>query len=212
MTERYDHADGFALVDVLVALTIAGLATSILVGLVAFADRTKQNIREEAQLTEDITAIDAVLRTLAEEPTSMSATETNRPHGDPTEFSVPTTGPRILNQSQPVLFKLRSEDIDAQRRIVLIWRDAATGQERLEGLSSLFKSATFSYFGQRSGSEDHAWYPSWRPNSGRLEAVRLTLSAASLHNEIELIVPLRGDVPLDCLRKPHQAACFWMLQ
>jgi len=200
---------GFALVDVLVALAITALAGAVLVGLLGFTQRSLQTSRELTRSIERIAAISRLLQTLTEEAYSVRAPGRgiSLPHGTAREFSITTTGPRVLDLPQPVSFTLRSETVGENSRMVLQWIDPATGQEHREAIGERLEHAEFSYFGRHDGSAEHSWYPAWANGSGHLEALKLTIKSSAAFAPIDLIVPLRGDLAVQCVRNPYQPGC-----
>lgn len=202
---------GFALVDVLVALVVASLAGSILVGLFAFIERSAHRTKELAQVDQGVSSISRILRHLTEETYSVRTNKagTVLPHGTERAFVIATTGPRILGFSQPTLFMLKCETVGEKTRIVLQWNDPNTGQEYAEVAGEPMEQASFSYFGRKDASGERSWQPTWHEESGRLEAIKMTLHSRNMPAPIELVAPLRADLAVQCTRNPHQPGCHF---
>lgn len=204
-----DFNQGFALVDVLVALAVTGLAGSVLVGLLVFIESSIHRSRDLAQADQGTAVVSRILRQLTEDAYSVRAGHSGvvHPHGTDRTFVIATTGPRILGLSRPALFTLEAAISGGKTRIVLRWKDPDTRQEHAEIAGALVDHASFSYFGQDSDFAERSWKPTWEGKRGRLEAIKLTLSSREMPTPIELVAPLRASVPLQCIRNPHQLGC-----
>lgn len=205
-TSVMNDQKGFALVDVLVALTIAGLAGSVMIGLIAFVGHQTFNLDRKAQIRSGFLSVDLTLRSLAEHAYLLDGAGTG-PHGSPDEFFVISEGPPILLLSRSTAFTLKREKQVDTEQLVLIWRDQKTKQERHEVVMQDLKSVSFSYFGKPIGSDSPAWHSSWSARAGHLEAVRLSLRTSSMQSEMEFMAPIRSQVSVSCLRDPAQRQC-----
>lgn len=200
---------GFALVDVLVALAVTGLAGSILVGLLGFIERSAYQTRELAQIDRGIASVHRLLHQMTEEPYFVRAAGASAavPYGTKRAFVIASTGPRILGLSRPARFQLECEITGEETRILLRWTDPDTGREHTEVAAAALDHASFSYFGRHGTSAERSWQPEWQDKSSRLEAVKLTLHSRGMPIPVELVAPLRADLAMQCTRNPHQPGC-----
>jgi type II secretory pathway pseudopilin PulG len=199
-----DAQDGFALVDVLVALAIAGLAGSIMMGLVAFVRHQTSSLDQQAQIRSGLLSVDRTFRALGEHAYFVS----DAGSGSPDEFTVITEGPAILQLPYPIPFTLKREkDNDATDNLVLLWRDPKTKQERHEIVMPGVKSIAFSYFSASTGSTNAAWRLSWHRGDQPPQSIRLIVKPAFMRDSVEFVIPLRSQVSVSCLRDPVQRHC-----
>jgi hypothetical protein len=200
---------GFALLDVLVALAVAGLAGSVLAGLVAFADRDAHETGARSAAHDSLLAADRILRLLTEDAHALLPNDpaNSRPHGTESEFTTVSLGPRVFGLDQPARFSLRVEGGSDKKALVLAWRDPASGQDHREAVTGALETGSLKYFGQPKGADARRWLPSWKASDGQLEAIRLTIRPAASRSVTELVVPLRAHLPAACLRDPRLAGC-----
>ncbi|MGO4389326.1 type II secretion system protein [Microvirga sp. 2YAF29] len=204
-----ENESGFTLIDMLVAMTVTGLAGSLLIGLFSFIERDAERARAQVEIHDDLVAIGSVFRSLTEEA-HLSPREAEgiiHPHGTASAFTIPSLGPRVLSLARPALFTLKSENEGQRKRMVLSWKETRTGHERREALGSLIDGAEFAYFGAMERDGVRAWQPNWDASARNLEAIRLTLRPSALQAPLEIVMPLRADLAVECIRNPHRIHC-----
>ncbi len=216
MSIRHRAADqaGFALVDLLVAMAVAGLAGAVLVGLVAFAERQQAGAIRREKEREGALVLERVLRLLVDgaPPFMAGASPSSTVVGDEREMTVVSTGLPVISLPQAAPFRLRREMRGAHADIVLSWVDDAGQAQRVilaQGVSDL----TFSYLpfeSDRSRDRDsrhEAWQARWRAEDGALTALRMVFRFESASAPWEIVIPFRANLPAACLRNPRQAGC-----
>jgi hypothetical protein len=201
---------GFTLLDMLVALIIAGFAGSILVGLVAYVDKSAARSRIEIQESDSLLALQQILASLGQEAFSPDPRdpEGSRLRGDETGFSIRCLGPRILGLDRPALFRLEKETAGEMSRLVLAWRDPETNEEHREVVARDVEHVAFGYFGKNAGSDTRTWYPTWQPSEPGPEAIQATIKLRSMRATVEIVIPLRAGLPAVCLRNPRHPGCL----
>jgi type II secretory pathway component PulJ len=200
---------GFTLLDVLVALVVAGLAGSILIGLVSFVDRTSARVSTKMQMTEGLLAVKQIFLSLNQQAFSPSFNDPSgsRPRGTEAEFSIRTQGPRILGLDRATVFHLASKPAGNSEQLILTWQDPGTSVEHREVILPDVEEAVFAYLGREKASETRTWRSSWQANDAQLEAVRLSVRTRTMRAPIDIVAPVRATLPSACLRNPRHPGC-----
>ncbi|MGO4571640.1 type II secretion system protein [Microvirga sp. 2TAF3] len=210
MTVRQHTADkaGFALVELLVAIAVAGLAGSILVGLLAFLERNSAETERRIREHESVLAVERILRILvAGAPAFVpGAPIRSGGFGNEREFTVLSVGPPILGLPRSAVFTLRREGQSAVSDIVLTWTDEG-GEGRQEIVAQNISDSTFAYLPLQTNSPDATWRSRWRAEDGPLRALRLSLRFAPASIARVIVIPMQADFPATCLRNPRQIGC-----
>ncbi|MGF6227681.1 general secretion pathway protein J [Inquilinus ginsengisoli] len=193
---------GFTLVEVLVALVLAGLVASAAVGLPNLFARFDQKSRQEAELRDGVAAAGGLLRALAEGAVpNLSSDET----ADATELTLLSWGPPILTLDRPIPLTLRVVSADGRSALRLAWTDSGTGTAREETVLEGARSIRLSYFA--AGSSGGNWRSEWARPWALPAAVLLRVDAPELGAPIDLIGRTRARLPEACLALPQEPRC-----
>ncbi|MGK9230389.1 prepilin-type N-terminal cleavage/methylation domain-containing protein [Inquilinus limosus] len=195
---------GFTLVEVLVALVLAGLVVSAAVGLPSLFARFDQQSRQAAELRDGVADAGRLLRALAEGAVpDLSREETAEPAGA-AELTLLSWGPPILALDRPTPLTLRVVQADGRAALRLSWADPATGAAREETVLEGARSVRLSYFGTGSAG---GWRSDWARPWALPAAVLLRIDAPELGPPIDLIARTRARLPEACLALPQEPAC-----
>lgn len=200
---------GFALVDLLIALAIAGLIAASLMGLISFLERQRQVSREQRHDAELTAAGERILRSLVEGVAPAVANDPSGPTAEGTadHLSLRSWGPPVLALARPVRFTLQSEPDRTRRRLILSWRDPDTGRVHRESVAEEIAQASFSYFGLVVQERVRRWQAAWDARTGPLEAVAMRLSVSNEARASTLVIPLRPTLPQSCARDHNLPGC-----
>ncbi len=205
---------GFALVDLLVSIAVAGLAGSILVGLVVFVEHDHaKSIRWERE-REGAVVVERVLRLVIDNapPFIPGAPLVSAIAGDEHEVTVISNGPPILNLPQAAAFRLRREAGVSGPDVVLTWFGDEE-QEQRTLLAQAVSELALAYLPRGidplkgTVSRQMTWRSRWRPEDGPLAALRLELRFGPDSTPRVFVIPIESDLPAACLRHPRQAGC-----
>jgi hypothetical protein len=205
---RLADGAGFALVDLLVAMAVAGLAGSILVGLVAFVERSNAATVRRAQEHHGALAVERILRIFIDNaaPIIPGTPLLSTIAGDEKELIIMSNGPPIVGLPQAASFRLRREDHAALSQVMLSWTDEE-GKQRNEPLARNVSAFTIAYLPRAEGRGAGNWQPRWSAQEGALNAVRVKLRFAGAPEARTFVIPILTDLPASCLRQTRQAGC-----
>jgi len=206
MTRLARANDAFTLLDTLVALAVAGLAGSILVGLMMFVLSNATRLRADTQMASDAVAIQRVLAILTREASAPASTGLTF-YGSEASFTFASRGPRLMGLDRPTTFEFVREPTEQANQLTLMWKDPATGAVHRETIAREIETLAFSYFGAAKRSEKSQWHSSWQPNHGQPEALKLTVKFQSAASDLDFVAPMRATVPIACLRNPQHIGC-----
>lgn len=203
MTERA----GFALVDLLVSIAVAGLAGSVLVGLVTFLERHVTESERRTREHEAVLVIERAMRSLisSASPFAPGMSPLSTVAGNEHEVTVVSTGLPILSLPRSSSFRVRQEGGPVPK-VILRWR-SETGVEQQEVVLRNVTGLHFAYLPLEAKASGSRWRSQWRAEDGALSALRITmrLSPASAPRVIE--IPVQADYPATCLRNARQIGC-----
>ncbi|MGO4126610.1 prepilin-type N-terminal cleavage/methylation domain-containing protein [Inquilinus sp. YAF38] len=205
MTRAPPRQRGFTLVEVLVALVLAGLAASAAVGLPNLFARFDQKSRTEAELRDSVAAAGRLLRALAEGAVPDLSRDEAADPADATALTLLSWGPPILALDRPVPLTLRVVQADGRAALRLAWTDPGTGAAREETVMEGARSIRLSYFA--AGSSGGAWRSEWARPWALPAAVLLRVDVPELGAPIDLIGRTRARLPEACLALPQEPAC-----
>ncbi|WP_026873684.1 prepilin-type N-terminal cleavage/methylation domain-containing protein [Inquilinus limosus] len=196
---------GFTLVEVLVALVLAGLVVAAAVGLPNLFARFDQQSRQAAELRDRVAAAGRLLRALAEGAVpDLSREETAEP-ADAAGLTLLSWGPPILALDRPTPLTLRVVQADGRAALRLSWTDPGTGTAREETVLDGARSIRLSYFA--TGGNGGSWRSDWARPWALPAAVLLRIDAPELGPPIDLIARTRARLPEACLALPQEPAC-----
>jgi general secretion pathway protein J len=196
---------GFTLVEVLVALVLAGLVASAAVGLPNLFARFDQKSRTEAELRDGVAAAGRLLRALGDGAVPDLSRDEAADPADATELTLLSWGPPILTLDRPIRLTLRVVSTDGRSALLLAWTDPGTGTAREETVLEGVRSIRLSYFAPGSGSGN--WRSEWARPWALPAAVLLRVDAPELGAPIDLIGRTRARLPEACLALPQEPAC-----
>lgn len=206
MTRLARANDAFTLLDTLVALAVAGLAGSLLVGLMTFVLSSATRLRADTQMASDTIAIQRVLAALTREASSPAATGLTF-YGNESSFTFASRGPALMGLDRPTAFEFVREPAEQANQLTLLWKDPATGAVHRETIARDIETLAFSYFGASKRSEKRQWHSSWQPDRGQPEALKLSVKFRSAASDLDFVAPMRATVPIACLRNPRHIGC-----
>ncbi|KAB0264674.1 hypothetical protein [Microvirga brassicacearum] len=215
VSHRKINEAGFAVVDLLVAIAVAGLAGSILVGLVTFVERSRAETTRRDREHEGAAIVERVLRTLLDSapPFVPGVPLRSAVAGDEQELTVTSSGLPIISLPQAAAFRLRREAERSRSDVVLTWVDDKGREQRTllaEGVSEL----TLAYLplerdpSKGPTSRKATWRSQWRAGDGPLTALRLALRFGAASTPRVFVIPIEADLPAACLRNPRQTGCL----
>lgn len=201
---------GFALIDMLVALAVAGLIATSLTGLVAFSMQQMTRVQEAKNESEKIAAAGRVLRALLEGVSSFPAGDSRQPaiRGSATSLQLWSLGSPVLALGSPVLFSLNVEKRDNGNALAMRWFVQEQGM-RSEIIISDLSELTFEYF--LMSAEDKATFKGWTSSLPKppyhIQAVKMKLRLQPRHAETEFIYPVLASMPLSCTANEGRFGC-----
>jgi len=209
-----DRAAGFALVDLLMAIVVAGLAGSVLIGLARFAEYSRVETTHREREHEGVLVLERMLRALVERAPSVfpGPSPKSSISGDEHEIQVMSNGLPAIGLPQLSAFHLRRDVGRAGSDAVLSWVDDARQVHR-KILAQDIAELTFAYLprvldrlkGTISGTQ--AWQPRWHADDGQLSALRLVIRFKQEAMPWIVVIPIEADLSVACLRNSQQAGC-----
>lgn len=197
---------GFSLIEVLVALAVAGLAVSGLVGFVMQASRFDTALNARSLAREEIDGVLRVLEVLIDDAAEeMRESTAAAIAGDRRSIRIMTKGPRILGTTRPSLFELSYEEkIDGPGRIVLAWSDPITNAVRREEVSREIAEFSLSY---ASWTRPLNWETSWTRPVIALSLVRIDLMSSRTRQRSTKFFPVAPSFPPTCVVNLFAKGC-----
>ena len=171
---------GFTLVEVLVAVAVAGVAVAAVAGVMR----------------------DVVGGALPD----VRADRGEALPGTPTSLTLLTRGPAILLFDRPRPMTLQIVQAGETADLVLAWADAETGEARREVVLEGARGLTFAYFGGR-GAAPAVWQGGWRWPRLLPKGVLLRVDLPALGPPVDIVVRTTAELPQACLAMPHEPAC-----
>jgi prepilin-type N-terminal cleavage/methylation domain-containing protein len=205
---RGAEAAGFALVEVLVAIAIAGLIGSTLVGSIAFFEQRRRDRERQDNIHQAVFAVDHLLRAVMDsaEPDLESRPQGTNVEGTAKRLAILSKGPPIMLLDRPLRLEFEVES-HAGLAIVQSWQEPADGLPHRELVAAGFEAIAFAYLGKSPATGVSAWRPEWSRDMGSAQAVRVSLRPVGATMSFDIVVPIRAEVASACLRKPNQPAC-----
>lgn len=203
-----DPVAGFSLVEVLVAMAVAGMVVIGTSGLTSLTWRAEEKFDRESAARDQIVAADKILRELV--TTSVPQVGGHDAGASPASadrFTLLTMGSAIMvfDRPSPVTLAVRDR-ADGAKALVVVWRDPHSNAEREEVAIDGARSISLSYFGADPG-KPAVWRGDW-PYVRRLpQAVSMRVDYPVLGPPIDLIARTFTRFPQVCAALPHEFAC-----
>lgn len=199
---------GFALLDLLTGMAVAGLAASLLVGLVAFVGRNHSDVERRSREYTEILVMERILRTLVSGSPAFlpEASKVSAISGTEREIVIKSAGLPVLGYPRSTFYVLSQGRQKTGSNVTLRWKDE-NGEERQEVLLHNAFSFNLSYLPRGNGAMSLGWRSNWRAEDGILSAVRLTFQTMSVPAARTIVAPIYATLPATCLRKPRQVGC-----
>jgi hypothetical protein len=193
---------------------VAGLAGSVLVGLVAFIQRHHAEAVRRESARDGALVVERALHSLISgaPPFLSGASQRSTISGDGQKIIIISTGPSILNLSRETSFQLRREGGTFDGNMVLSWIDD-TGTTQRATLAHGVSELMISYLPPDNTSikgrhyAGALWRTQWRPEDGPLSALRFVFRLEPSSIRKEIVIPFWADLPTACLRNPQQDGC-----
>ncbi|PZQ11884.1 MAG: hypothetical protein DI565_17020 [Ancylobacter novellus] len=204
---RLQGRDGFSLVDVLVALAVAGLVVTAGATLTSMIQHVESRARAANTARENVVAADRLLRAIVDGAVPDLSEDLERPEVWTSERATfMTVGPQMLAFDRPRPMTLSVEKGGGGARLLVRWRDPESGRQREEEVVSGAKALGLSYFGSERGGTG-VWRPLW-PQGTRLPlGVLLRIDMPELGSSIDIVVRTYSRMPEACAMLPHEPRC-----
>ena len=216
MSVRHQTNDeaGFALIDLLVAIAVTGLAGSVLVGLVAFVEHIRAETWRRDSEREGALVLERMVRLLIDNapPFVVGTSSSSAIVGDKHAVALTSNGLPVISLPQAATFRLHRGAGTADKDVVLSWVDDA-GQRQRAVLAHGVSELTFAYLplgaasSKSRDSRQGAWRSQWRAEDGPLSALRMGVQFGPASPLRVFVIPIQADLPASCLRNPRQARC-----
>jgi hypothetical protein len=186
---------GYALLEVLVALTITLLSVAALLGWLGLTGRYSQKLQVRGSTATQLLGLERVLRGLVVHPV---ISEIPVLSGDPTHLRVRTKGFPVLGHTQAVDFEIRFDALE--KSLVLIGQDRAQRPFR-EKIMTDVERVAFSY----QNKKEELWQSLWSEDVRLLHQIRVELT---LKGQTETMrVPVEAVAPRACALDPFTPVC-----
>lgn len=219
--QKRDRADGFTLVELLIALTLLGLLTTLIFGGMRLAARAWAKVDDRAAEAADQWAVQDVLHhaITAAYPAFASADPSDRTvafDGASETLALLAPLPQAIGAGITVQMRFYLTGNERSRALVLGWRldlpSAATGAPLAETQVKLLdhvRSIRFEYFGSASDGGEPVWQEQWSGRSRLPALVRIHLErdGPSSSDWPDLLVEPRAAMNSACLYDPATLGC-----
>jgi general secretion pathway protein J len=200
-------AEGFTLVELLVAITIVALLTVVLFGGLRLGSRASNAVSLQIDRSSKITVVyDFMQRELTDArplTTAESAPQSTVAFdGEAGEITFATIPPAYLSLGGFHLLHLALDDAGGQGRLMVSWQQIPRGATPSDAaplrpsiLLDHVRRAEFAYFGQPDVNLPSQWLEQWTTRDKLPQLVRLRLVMTDGWHAPDLVVALRQSAP-----------------
>jgi general secretion pathway protein J len=212
---------GFTLVELLVALIVAGLLTAMVFGGVKLGLRAWARSRDTAAEASDLWAVETVLRrTLGEAYPTFASTQLNDTSvafaGDGESLALVAPLPQALGAGIPARMRFFLVPDGASEALVMAWRLDLPGAESGEAppeaqvrLLDHVGAIHFDYFGPIALAGAPVWQAQWSGRNRLPDLVRLRIERdrSTLPAWPDLVVGPKATITAACVYDPVSGGC-----
>jgi|SRR5580658_9398341 general secretion pathway protein J len=216
---RRERAAGFTLVELLVALALFGLLTTVLFATIRFGMNAWTRGTAHIEQTDETLRVQNLLRSLIENAYPLFQSTSNEGghvdfDGASTSVSLLSANPIALGMAGRSHFRLSAEphgDL-TDLRLTSIPELALPGVSSRPAAEMLLAGAekvAFSYFGQRNGDRSAAWVSTWSGEAAlpQLVRVEITFPAHDGRDWPQLLVAPHITADVSCTYDPLTGRC-----
>jgi prepilin-type N-terminal cleavage/methylation domain-containing protein len=197
--------EGFTLIEVLVALTIAGLIGSALAGLSSFFANLEARAEAREAAMRDVLAFRRLFQTSVENSFPLGAIDPETAlRNDSGRLELLTRGPAGLAADEPAKMNFHIVSAGAHAALEVSWQDRQSGAQTETVLRGADRIA-FSYL-ERVGGKP-VWHASWADPSRQPEAILAHVDIAQLGGPLDIIARPVSALPGACLALPRFPKC-----
>lgn len=219
--QKRERAAGFTLVELLIALTLLGLLTTLIFGGLRLGARAWAKVDDRATEAADQWAVEDVLRraVTAAYPAFVSADPSDRTiafDGSADALALLAPLPQAIGSGVTAQMRFLLDGNGRSRSLVLGWRldlpaavnGAPLPESQVKLLDHVY-SLRFEYFGPAPGGGASVWQSAWSGRSRLPDLVRIHLErdGASPTDWPDLLVEPRAAMNSACLYDPTTFGC-----
>lgn len=202
---------GFSLLEVIVALAVAGLIAMATSGILVFWNRIDTQTADVRSHLDEMVALGRTLRVLASSAVPRPFRDVSQAQlagigGDAQSVQLLSFGPASLRLDRPTPLRLRIRGAGEAKQLVLEWDDPQSGKSLSEVVYAAAKDMRFRYF-LRGTDTGPSWSPDWVAPSILPAAIGLTIEDEVLGPPLEIVVRTAGSLPAACILLPADPAC-----
>lgn len=193
---------GFTLVELLIAITLFALLSTLLFGSLRFGTRATEIGTARMEGAAELAAATSFLRNQLSDaqplPLNEGGTQSIAFDGEPDSLEFVGLPPAYLSPGGWHVLQLLTEQQGRQSRLILRMRlvlangrSAAVSDARSSVLLDRVKAVAFAYFGMREGDEKPQWHERWQGAPFLPSLVRLRVTFADGQEAPDIVVALR---------------------
>lgn len=199
-------AEGFTLVELLVAITLVALMTTVLFGGLRFGTRAASAVAARVNHSADIAGVYDFMQNELTDARLLAAADPTQPStsfdGEPDAISFITTSPAYLALGGFHALHVAIEGDERTRRLIVSWQQVPRGLSSAEPVTLqpsilLDKVATvaFSYFGLVDPNHPPEWQDHWTDRADLPQLIKLRIVLADGWQGPDLVVAPRSVDP-----------------
>lgn len=204
--ETNPHIAGFALIDVLVAITIFGTISMALMAGVSLVGEQQVRLRREMKIQEAALGVGRLVRLLAEGaimPLDIGDQIILKGDGSSQDITLYSTGPEILGIGSPLPLTLKASENKNGYALDLVWIDPMTGSERRETILDDAAGITLSVLLSPETTVSR------RPQT---KSIRVAIQFKGSARPITITARLQNELPFRCATQPAHPTCRSLMQ